>query len=312
MNYDIRVPHGVMFHHFHGGTHPTGQGSISQADFEKMLLFIGIDNIVGAADWFEKYPLRQLENKVCITFDDSLKCQYDLAKPVLDKYNIKAFFFVYTSVLTGAVEYLEVFRYFRSVAFKNFDDFFGAFIERLQKSEFSEAVNLALTHFNPDAYLEKFSFYTKNDKIFRYLRDHVLKVKNYNQIMLDLIQAHGYSIDDIKKNLWMSANEVKQLKDEGHFIGLHSDTHPTTLGLLEKEMQKQEYTQNKSSLEEIIGSSILTMSHPCNSYDTNTLDILKKLKIQMGFRANMESGFDSVFEIPREDHINVYKKMRGE
>ena len=31
------------------------------------------------------------DTDVCITFDDNLKCQYEIALPVLDKYSLKAF-----------------------------------------------------------------------------------------------------------------------------------------------------------------------------------------------------------------------------
>ena len=100
-----------MFHHFHDAVHPVGQGSISADEFEKILLFIGLENILPAQEWMRRYLNKEnLQNKVCITFDDSLKCQYDIAKPILDKYDITAFFFVYTAVLKGSIEYLEVFR----------------------------------------------------------------------------------------------------------------------------------------------------------------------------------------------------------
>ena len=36
-----------------------------------------------------------------VTFDDNLKCQYDIALPILDKYSLKAFWFIYTSPLDG-------------------------------------------------------------------------------------------------------------------------------------------------------------------------------------------------------------------
>ena len=42
-----------MFHHFHNNEHTKGQGSISENDFEKIILHYK-DNILSAEDWYKK------------------------------------------------------------------------------------------------------------------------------------------------------------------------------------------------------------------------------------------------------------------
>ena len=76
--------HGIMFHHFHDdGIHTKGQGSISKDDFYKLINFIGRKNILDADVFFEKFKENKLkENEVCLTFDDAIKCQIDVALPV--------------------------------------------------------------------------------------------------------------------------------------------------------------------------------------------------------------------------------------
>lgn len=49
------------------------------------------------------------------------------------------------------------------------------------------------------------------------------------------------------------------------------------------------------------------MSHPCNSYNNDTLMILKDLGIKIGFRANLAKDVYSNFEIPRVDHSDILK-----
>ena len=56
------------------------------------------------------------------------------------------------------------------------------------------------------------------------------------------------------------------------------------------------------------------MSHPCGSYDKNTLRILKNLNIKIGFIPNMlyrkRNNFTANnFEIAREDHSNIKRKI---
>ena len=59
------------------------------------------------------------------------------------------------------------------------------------------------------------------------------------------------------------------------------------------------------------------MSHPCGSYDNNTLQILKELGIELGFKQSMaiepERGMkkinNSFLEIARQDHAGIVKRM---
>ena len=51
------------------------------------------------------------------------------------------------------------------------------------------------------------------------------------------------------------------------------------------------------------------MSHPCNSYNNDTLEILTNFNIEIGFRANMKTAFNSNLEIPRIDHAEILKLL---
>ena len=80
----IRGNCGIMFHHFHGKTHPKAQGSISCEEFEELIIKIGLDRVVSAKFFTESILNNSLpKNSVCLTFDDNLKCQFDIALPVL-------------------------------------------------------------------------------------------------------------------------------------------------------------------------------------------------------------------------------------
>ena len=55
------------------------------------------------------------------------------------------------------------------------------------------------------------------------------------------------------------------------------------------------------------------MSHPCGDYNKNTLKVLKKLNISIGFRSNLSPNKSktinaSNLEIAREDSSNIIKK----
>ena len=93
---------GIMFHHFHNKKHLRCQGSIDAAIFEDMLVYLQNKFcLINANDYLEKALNNNLdENHICLTFDDSLLCQYDIALPILNKKNISAFFlFIHQSLL---------------------------------------------------------------------------------------------------------------------------------------------------------------------------------------------------------------------
>ncbi|MBK7669699.1 MAG: hypothetical protein IPJ32_21645 [Sphingobacteriaceae bacterium] len=51
------------------------------------------------------------ERNLYITFDDNLKSQYEIAFTGIKKFNLKAFWFIYTSPFEGILERIEVYRF---------------------------------------------------------------------------------------------------------------------------------------------------------------------------------------------------------
>jgi hypothetical protein len=52
------------------------------------------------------------------------------------------------------------------------------------------------------------------------------------------------------------------------------------------------------------------MSHPCGNYNIDTLQILKSMNIEIGFRSDSSvTDIKSSLEIPREDHTNILREM---
>ncbi len=306
------IPHGIMFHHFHDEKiHPPGQGSITAEELKDILKFYGKTNtILSAEDWYEKAVSNKLSSDdICLTFDDNLRCQFDIALPVLESLNLRVFWFIYTSPFDNIIEGLEVYRYFRSTAFKGIDEFYDAFYHLIRSSSVNSKVEKGFKSF-PEDYLMEYAFYSKPDRIFRYIRDCVLTKKEYAEIMEGMISASGMDIKRIKDNLWMDKDCLRLLKEKGHFIGLHSHTHPTLMNQLSRKDQEFEYKTNYSKIKGIIGNDIVSMSHPCNSYNAVTLEILNELGIKIAFRADMRLKKHSRLEFARIDHAYLVKELR--
>ena len=311
--------HGIMFHHFHDdGIHTKGQGSISKDDFYKLINFIGRKNILDADVFFEKFKENKLkENEVCLTFDDAIKCQIDVALPVLEDLKIKSFFFVYTSMFEGKPDNLEVFRYFRMNYFKDVDDFYINFYKTLNKD-----LNNFIKQNEKKIKDKKIKLphYSIEDIKFRLVRDIFLTKNDYENIMFLMMDEKKFEPRKFYSNLFFSNEDLKNLNKLGHLIGLHSHNHPTLLEKLNYEEQKQEYEKCISIISKILDKSlneIKWMSHPCGSYNKDTIKILTDLGIELGFKQiitiepekGMKSINNSFLEIARQDHTDIVKRM---
>jgi len=320
--------HGIMFHHFHDdGMHKKGQGSINSDELRKLSKFIGRENILNSDEFFQRFKENKLKSTdVCLTFDDSLRCQYDIALPVLDDLNIKCFIFTYTSLLVDEGNLLinrqgdifEYSRYFRMNYFKSVDDFYSHFFKKVKK-DFN---NFLSTNENQiKSFKIKYPHYSTTDIHFRLVRDQLLNSEEYRNIMIDMFLEKKFEPKNISKELFLNKNHLRNLKSNGHLIGLHSHSHPTLLEKLSYDDQLKEYEDNINTLSKLLGikkTEVKFMSHPSGSYNKDSLKILTDLGIELGFKQIMtvepERGMkkinNSFLEIARQDHADIMKMMK--
>ena len=195
-NKKINFPHGIMFHHFHDNKkHKKSQGSLSANILIKIIKKFRKKNILNADDFYKKIRQNKLKKThICLTFDDGIKSQFDIAIPILNKFKVKAFFFIYSSILTNKPDNLEIYRYFRCNYFKNIDDFYEMF--------FSEISIDLIPFFNSKKkkmiqMMRTFPYYSINDIKFRILRDDFLTRKNYDFIMKKLFKKKKFKPKNI-------------------------------------------------------------------------------------------------------------------
>lgn len=303
-------PHAVMFHHFHGPGYPKSQGSISADQLERIIEHYGVLHpgcrLISADDWCRYALSGCLLDEVCLSFDDGLRCQYDIALPVLKKHGLTAFWFVYTNGVMNRQGPEEVYRKFRNEQFSTADDFYKAFHAEVADSEFASLDDeLPPAKQYDHANWAAFPFYSEADTWFRHVRDVVLGPDKYREIMGRILFVDKYSPED---DIWLTQANLQSLHDSGHIIGLHSHTHPMGIGSMTGQEQAGEYGANYAALL-MAGIKSTTMAHPCNSYSEDTASILEQLGIELGFRANMAEGYTGPYEYPREDCANLIRRL---
>lgn len=306
--------HGLMFHRFHkSGTLPSGQGSLTEVGFEKLLNHVGLERILSPQEWLSRVTTGSLQaDDLCITFDDGLRSQFEVALPVLEKYKLQAFWFVFSSVFEGNIDRNEVYNRLATTEFASFDlfveDFFQFYsvpCEVFERKDYK--------HFNQNLG-GQFPFYTENDLKFRFVRNKLLSRNDFNKVMDSMIEAKGLSVSLIAKDLWLNNEHLASLVEKGHCIGMHSYDHPFTIADLPVEKQEEQYARNYEHVSRITGEDVKAMSHPLNSYSAETLKILLKLGIVCGFRSNMTSPMGKAInghrlELAREDGVNIVRSL---
>lgn len=267
-------PHGIMCHYFHGAGFPPAQGSISADDFQRGLDAYG-DRLIPADIWIEMCLDGTLENQCCVTIDDGLREAYEIAFPVLENWNLTAAWNVYTGPLVGVPNRLEQHRRLRNYGFGSVEAFY------------QEARKRFAYGYAPPGYLRNRGYLTREDKDFRYWRDH-LDPAVY-EITMDQLSAVAGSMPIMNERPWISADELKVLAESGHVIGVHTHSHPVNMLALSAEQEALEYATAKFILERFTnGYEIYSMSHPRGIYSRRGIGWLKEHGFVLGWGATMD------------------------
>lgn len=286
INKKPQYPHGIRFQHFHNtDIHPETANSLDYSSLERLINKLQeYYYILPAQEWREKALQERLEPlEICLTFDDGLLCQYEVALPLLEAHGLTAFWFVPSAPLKGEWLSDEIYRYFKRSYTPEDKAFYALFRDTL--AQLPEAVDIqnTLADFVPSK--DKYAP-TLEEQKFSFLKTEVLSPEKFSSLMEQLLKQERVDKAALAEKCWMNSNHLKRLQQTGHIVGLHSHSHPRQLKSLPKAKQLKEYRQNQSILSDILGKRPLCMSHPHNSYNENTLDVLQTLDVKLGFSNN--------------------------
>ena len=151
--------------------------------------------------------------------------------------------------------------------------------------------------------------YSKNEIIFRILRNDILKKNEFEKIMNEMIILKKTNFKKISKNLWMNNNHLKSLYKSGHEIGLHAYDHPYDLKNMSYKEQYSQLNKNYKHIKSIINYKPISIAYPNGSFNKVTIDILKKMGVKIGFCSNMKNIISNNnlknFFFPRMDHFKL-------
>ena len=104
---------------------------------------------------------------------------------------------------------------------------------------------------------------------------------------------------------YITIDEMKKMKKNNMFFGIHTNTHPR-LSTLPKKDQFNEINGNMKFLidNNLIDSNLLSIAFPYGSFDKNTLCVMEKLNIKYGFKVNDAKSGEIIKTIKLIDRLD--------
>jgi peptidoglycan/xylan/chitin deacetylase (PgdA/CDA1 family) len=219
------------------------------------------------------------KKKVVLTFDDGYADNFYQAKPILERYEIPATFFVVSGMIDSKEEYwwdeLEKIIFEDDIVFpeKYRIGVQECFWPRSTTSREQLLEGLA-------SVLRPADFYVRRD-FMRYLRSLNGKV--------------------LPRHLPLTKQELIQMANCRLFeIGAHTVTHPTLANMTEEE-QEQEISESKEYLEDILNRPIASFAYPYGSYSDLSIEVLKRLKFNAACTVTISPVYNTYdpYQLPR-------------
>jgi len=216
------------------------------------------------------HPKRAFEkNFFLITFDDGLKEQYELAKPVLEEMGIPFVFFINTSNFSDhKVSLVHKIHLLRShVAPKEL-------LQELEVNPLSEKEEkAAIKHYNYDS---------KENALLKYLLNFKLSHEQQKNFVEPLF-AEVFEEKKVTEELYFTQEMLQELHKKG-VLGSHSHRH-LPLGRISASVVEKEMRNTQNFFVERFGQKAVSLSYPYGSRDSceGIQKIVRKAGFQLGF-----------------------------
>lgn len=254
---------------------------------------------------------KTLPEKAClITFDDGLKCQYDLALPVLDEINVPGLFFVNTMpydseqpLLVHKVHWCQ--SQMSEQAF--FDEVIKQFEHYVGKT-FSWEDFVHLT----EKVTKQYPFDNLKTGLVKYLLNRDILPCKLREQIIDAVFSH--IVKDKKAfvdKFYLSKDQIKVLYRR-NYLGFHGHSH-RSMAILSEDELKDEFTKGIKTMKQMFHQpdfKLYTVSYPHGS-KSDVSPLVYRLSKEAGFECGftMNQAFNTNFNEPmalkRFDSNNV-------
>jgi len=257
--------------------------------FEKCIKYISERYVVTTIEDLALSSELYTSNKYAtIMFDDGYKDNITYAAPILTKYKCKASFYIVTDCISS-----------NTLTWTHQLEF--AFLSTKAK-----VIQLDFDFLPENLKGKKIIDINEKIALVKLLKPVLKKTSDENRVqVLNLILETFNDVDFPK--LMMNWDDIRELKNEGHYIGSHTVTHAMLGNMSDENKIKNELLLSGDQINEKLGYFPLSISYPVGSYNDTT----KKLSREAGYKLGLavkqniyDPKADDLFEISRIELYN--------
>lgn len=296
--------HIIVNYHYVEDPSPKFSGAFpcSVAEFDKQIKFLSENYKIGSVPEVFGAAKNNSQEKICaIAFDDGLKDQYQNALPILKKHNAFGIFFPITSTLECRLP----------VAHK-----VHLLLSRVPIEQMIDVFNDYLAEFYPD--LKAQYFIPKDTRLTNKRLHETPAAANFKETLIRIpedIKARflrwcfsKFKLNEkkISSHLFMSREEIRDLKKQGMMVGNHSHSH-YAFDVINEDVMRSEIKLSNKVLGEILGEVPTIFSYPHGRNNQASNRVLKEAGFQYALTIETREikSQDDPLLLPRYDTNDI-------
>lgn len=264
---------------------------------------ITMEDVINAIEQGEELP----EKALLLTFDDGYVDNYTYVFPILEEYGIQGSFFIPAKTF-DTYQLLDVNKIHYILASANIEKLvldLKAKMDYYRGMEFEYPSTIEL--WNDYAHANRFD---SSGVIFvKRMLQTVLPESLRGRISSELFADYvGVSEETLARELYMNINQIKTMKRNGMFIGVHGYDH-YWLGELTSEKMQYDINRALDVMSEFIDRKRWVMNYPYGNYSQELIDYITKQGACLGLTTEAriaKIGIDSKYKLPRLDCNDFY------
>lgn len=255
------------------------------------------------------------ERGVLLTFDDGYIDHYEVVYPILKKYGVQGSFFP-NGMAVKEHKLLTVNRiHFILAAAEAQDEYFYRELVQECFSLMDEYRKQGVQLKSNEEYYRELAVPNRWDPgevIFvKRLLQNALPEDIRTAIAEKLFEKYvGIPEDAFAKKLYMNKEQIREMRRDGMFFGLHGYDH-YWLGKLTPEKMYEDIEKALDYFQDVIDRECWVMNYPYGNYSDEVLDYIKKVGCVLGVSVVAETarfGTHNPFILPRYDANDVFPK----
>ena len=236
----------------------------------------------------KKYFDKSHHKVASIVFDDGYKDFLEYAHPILKKYEIPCSMYLVTQSIDNNT---PIWTYTVDYLFQN---------TKINQLTFRKGKDLGFSDLVWNTKSERITFAKNFKPQLKGLEDEKRRL-----IMEDLLI--NFNDVELPNNLFLSWDDIRDLKIDGVEFGSHSVAHPMLGNIIDIKSLKHELSYSRQRIKDELGSYPKTISYPIGSYNDLVKKEAKNIGYQLGLAVKQESYMpneSTFFVFPRIEFYN--------